>query len=241
MTPPSSVTKNKALFLRSAIKSTTVQLDNWDTDQAHQLKKRRAANVRFTSFKDRLRIAKCNAKLSFPLQPSDPICSHCKSPFHPAKECDIADTLDSVERHDELESVIASTDEEHLESPLHEDPSTSIHRATVHRLYLQACNLHKLLYPCFCPGPHAPEPITDVSPVSLAGPDYLAIAISKAAYDYQALPGIDPSHIRRANLNPSSIVAHLHCSKAFPISFVDFCHRIALHVEDLESDAPSDL
>jgi hypothetical protein len=234
----SSVLQTSAFSLRSNIKSATAQLDSWASDQAQLLKKRRAANARYSTFDDRLRIAKYQAKLSFPSQPNDPTCARCDSPFHPTDNCDAHDTFDSLQRQDELDTLLAADSDPDTELLL-EDPAIAIHRAIVHRLYLNACNLYLLLYPRFYPGPRPrPAPLFAVSPVPLTGPDYLTIAISLAALDYQSLPGIDGTQIREANLHASSFVAHLYYSKAFPVSFVEFCNRVALCVEDSESEAP---
>jgi hypothetical protein len=60
-------------------------------------------------------------------------------------------------------------------------------------------------------------------------------SFSQAAQDYQALPGISPLMIREANLHHScSVVGHLYYSKAFPLTFSDFCNRIADCIAEVE-------
>ena len=70
----------------------------------------------------------------------------------------------------------------------------------------------------------------EVSPVPLTGPDYLALAVIQTASDLLTIPGFEPRHIRRQGRVASSI-AGLYFSKSFPITYGDFCHRVADFVE----------
>ena len=225
----SSLINNKAASLRSNIKAAVAQLDQWDALQDKQRASRQAAKARFRNFADRLAVAKYRAKQSFPSLPSDPLCEHCESPFHLANDCDIADTLEALEREDQLESTSTS------QVSTHEDPSTGIHRSIVHRLYLNVCELYTVHHPRFYTGPTIPQTQPQVIyPVPLAGPDYLALAIVQAATDLQGI--VDSSDIRKHSISCSPI-CRLYYSKAFPISFSEFCHKIAKHLDEIDTDS----
>ena len=225
----SSLINNKATSLRSNIKAAIAQLDQWDALQDKQRASRQAAKARYRNFADRLAVAKYRAKQSFPSLPSDPLCDHCESPFHLTNDCDIADTLEALEREDQLELTSTS------QVSTLEDPSAGIHRSIIHRLYLNVCELYAVHHPRFYTGPKLPKTEPQVVyPVPLAGPDYLTIAISQASTDLQGI--VDSSDIRKHTISCSPI-CRLYYSKAFPISFSEFCHKVADHVEAIVSDS----
>jgi hypothetical protein len=218
--------------LLSSIKATVGQLDSWDRDQAAQATRRRAANARFPGgFSDRqsltrFRLAPTTLRLpSHSVVDPDSYCNFCDESGHSATECN--------NRFDEARA--------HEAAP--EDPSRGIHRAIVHRLYLHACDLYRSLYPRFYPGPEERlSPPEDIYPVPLTGPDYLALAINQTASDLLAIPGFQASHARSPRRHPGiAAVAGLYYSKAFPISYADFCCRVADKVEeDFEEDSQED-
>ena len=114
-----------------------------------------------------------------------------------------------------------------------ENPSEGIHQAIVHRVYLRACDLYRLLYPRWYPGP---EPRTsekeEVFPVPVTGPEYCAIAaVNQAVEDLKSTPDVSPSDIRKQKTSCTSVV-QLYFSKAFPLNFSEFCHRVAKKFEE---------
>jgi hypothetical protein len=226
MQTDSSDVNSKALSIRSSIKAAVAQLDQWDVLQIKQRQSRLASNARFRSFDERLAISKHRAKQSFPFQVGDPVCDTCDSPFHSTVSCDVSDVLDALEREEQLNSTSVA------QVQVHEDPSSGIQRAIIHRIYLDACSLYRLLHPRFYPGVQLKqfEP-PEVFPVPLSGPDYLAIAISQASSDFQSLPFVSSSDIRDQSAS-CSVIAQLYYSKAFPLTFGDFCERIADSVEE---------
>lgn len=226
-----SAIQNKAVSLRSSIKAAVAQLDQWDDVQEKQRLSREAAKARFSNFDERLAIAKYRAKKSFPSHASDPLCEHCESPFHSTDSCDILQTLEALERQDQVDSTSVAQ----LPST-NEDASTGIHRAIIHRLYSNACDLYRILYPRFYPGPKPRKSEPEILyPVPLSGPDYLAIAIHQASVDFQALP-VDTSDIRHQHAS-CSLITHLYYSKAFPLTFSEFCARIADSVDESDSES----
>ena len=124
--------------------------------------------------------------------------------------------------------------------PTHEDPSTAgIHRAIVHCLYLNLCELYINNHPRFYTGPKLPQTAEPqvIYPVPLPdGPGYLAIAVSQASTDLQGT--VDLSDIRKHAILCSPI-CRVYYSKAFPISFSEFCHKVADHFEEIDSDSYS--
>ena len=186
--------KNKAVSLRSSIKASIAQLDQWDALQAKQQEKSPGCKNRFRSFADRLAIAKHGAKQSFPSIPSDPLCDRCESSFHSTKEdCNISDTLEALEREDQLESTSRSP-----QVVVHEDPSTGIHLVIVNRLYLNICELYLNNHPRYYTGPKPTKTEPQVfDPVPLSRPDYLAtIAVRQASIDFQGT-AVDLSDIHK--------------------------------------------
>jgi hypothetical protein len=71
--------------------------------------------------------------------------------------------------------------------------------------------------------------------VPLTGPDYQAIAISKAARDLFYLPGFGQEVERRQKAD-CTLVAKLYFSKAFPLEFFEFRDRIIEAFEDIASE-----
>jgi hypothetical protein len=216
-----NVIQYKTQTIRDTIKSIVAQLDRWETDQRALEKRCTSANASYPKgVIDRQALAIHRAQLSQRTSPdlTDPPCDWCDSTGHLSDECD------RVAR----DSGLISTSE---------DPAIGIHRAIVHRLYLQTCDLYCILYPRFYPGPK-PKPETEEKlPVPFIGPDYLALAITQAAEDFRVLPGYRPSDIR--NLRPGcSSVTQLYYSKAFVVSYSEFCSRVADSVEEsyVESD-----
>ena len=112
-----------------------MQLDSWDKDKEERDERRAAENARYPhGFQDRLALARFRARTSS-IKANLAVgssCEYCESTSHSTEECD------RVSDEDELEEEIKL-------SPA-EDPSTGIHRAIVHRLYLQTCDLYLLLY-----------------------------------------------------------------------------------------------
>jgi hypothetical protein len=229
----SPMENRRSRSLLSSVKATVGQLDSWDRDQAAQAIRRRAANSRFPGgFSDRqilTRFRLTPATLRCPSEAAvepDFYCNFCDESGHSATECD--------NRFEEARVHEAAA----------EDPSRGIHRAIVHRLYLHACDLYRSLYPRFYPGPEErPSLPEDIYPVPLTGPDYLVLAIHQTASDLQGIPGFQACHARTPRRHPgTAAIAGLYYSKAFPISYTDFCCRVANKVEqDFEEDAQEDV
>jgi hypothetical protein len=118
------------------------------------------------------------------------------------------------------------------------NPTTAIHWAVVHRLYLQACDLCRSSHPLFYLGAAGKESICDPTKeapaASLTCPDYFALSIDYAVEDFKASSGVTPSDIRQQQSNGLSIV-QLHHSKSFPLNFSEFCDLIANRLEDISS------
>jgi hypothetical protein len=134
-----------------------------------------------------------------------------------------------------IEEVLDPT--EVLQVRTHENPSRGIHRAIIHKIYVEIGCLYKLSYPRFYPGRH--DLLTrqgeEVLPVPLTGPDYLTLAVTESAGDLQASSGHRPSDIR--SQRPDCLpILRLYFSKSFPITFSEFCSRVADQLEDLEED-----
>ena len=208
---------NRSKIIRSGIKASVAQLDRWVQDQTDQALRQTVDNARYPNgFTDRLIHARHLARRGVRQTDNagDLYCQFCDSGAHSTETCDIT-----------------QAPRERLETAP-EDPSVGIHRAIVHRLYLQACDLYRLLYPRFYPGPQPrafqPE---EVYPVPLTGPDYLILAVNQAAEDLQASPFISPSDIRRQLIGCTQII-QLYYSKSFPSNFSEFCHRVATKVEN---------
>jgi hypothetical protein len=139
----------------------------------------------------------------------DPPCDLCGSLLHLSDECDF------IER-----------DACQLLDVAPEDPAIGIHRAIVHRLYLEACNLYQLIYPLFYPGCRS----TPAAVPTLVGPDYLQLAISHAVDDFLVIPGFCSIDIRHQRPG-YCLVAQLYYSKVFPLTFGDFCCQIADRID----------
>jgi hypothetical protein len=207
-----NVIKHKTQTIRDTIKSIVAQLDRWETDQRDLERRRTTANASYPKgIADRQALAVHRAQQSQQVLDfiKDPPCDWCDSTGHLTDECD------HVVREPGLKSNS-------------EDPATGIHRAIVHRLYLQTCDLYSLLYPRFYPGPRAKPPDIQEKPV---GPDYLVLAISQAVEDFRVLPGFRPADIRNHRPGCSSIT-QLYYSKAFVINYGEFCDRVADSLEE---------
>jgi hypothetical protein len=206
--------KDRSTAIRNTIKAIIAQLDRWAVDQQGLERRRAEANARYPrGLSDRQDIAQHRARTALQTQDlRDPPCDLCGSTVHLSDECD---RIERVNPHN-----------------ISEDPSIGIHRAIVHRLYLQSCDLYRLVHPRFYPGPLVGDSTEDIYPVPLTGPDYLQIAISKAVEDFQVVPGFRPDDIRGQRPGCSSI-ALLYYSKAFPLTFGDFCCRIGDRIEEL--------
>jgi hypothetical protein len=217
--------KTEAKSIRSAIKATIIQLDSWDKDKEEGDKRRKAENARFPNgLQDRLNLARFRASTSGVKAnlSAGSSCEYCESTLHSTEECE--DTSDAEDSGDAGERTSR------------EDPSTGIHRAIVHRLYLQSCDLYLLLYPRVYPGPPRNSSAQAESyPVPSTAPDYLALSLTQAVEDFRVTPGFSTSDIRRQREGCVSI-ALLYYSKAFPIHFDVFCHRVADQLESVKSE-----
>ena len=211
--------QNRSKVIRSGIKASIGQLDSWDQAQIEQARKRQVANSRFPhGLQDRLALARHRASQSTET-PRENVgesnyCYFCDSGNHSTADCNVTHIIT-----DPVESAS-------------ENPSEGIHRAIVHRVYLQGCELYRLLYPRWYPGP---EPKTsekeEVFPVPTTGPDYFSIAIIQAVEDLKSIPGVSPSDIRKQKSSCTSLV-QLYFSKAFPLNFSGFCDRVADKLEE---------
>jgi hypothetical protein len=206
----SQTIKYKTRSIRDTIKAIVAQLDHWETDQREQERRRITANASYPKgVTDRQALAQHRAKTSLHTQHLfDPPCDLCGSTVHLSSECDTA----TKEGPKALEVTS-------------ENPAIGIHRAIVHRLYIQACDLYRLLYPRFYPGPSTIEDIGvnelySVNEIFTSLPssilDYLALAITKTVEDLRVLPGYSPDDIRHLRPGCSSIT-QLYYSKSFPI------------------------
>jgi hypothetical protein len=200
---------SRAEILRRGIKATVVQLDRWESDQLAQDKRREKANSRFPhGVKDRRVLARHLAVGSS--ESGAPYCDFCDASGHLSYECQVTQDIPDL-----LKTVS-------------EKPSTGIHRAIVHRLYLQACELYRSSYPLFYPGAVEESSVgQDQVPVDpCIYPDYFSLAVGQAVEDFRACPGIEPSDIRRQH-SASLTIARLYYSKSFAVNFSEFCDLIA--------------
>jgi hypothetical protein len=198
----------QALFIRRGIKATVGQLDRWESDQLALEQRRELANSRFPhGVKDRLALARHRAGSG---KNGPPHCDFCDASGHSTDACQVSQDI----------AVSSETETE--------NPTTAIHRAIVHRLYLQACDLCRSSYPLFYLGAAGEESICDptkVLPASLTCPDYFALSIDCAVEDFKASSGVTPSDMHQQQSNRSSTV-QLHYSKSFPFNFSEFCELI---------------
>ena len=210
---PSS--RNSSKSIRQGIKATVGQLDRWDSDQIDQHRRREAANASFPhGYTDRLALAKHRARISTSVDKSS---SHVKGGSIYCHWCD-------SDEHSTETCVVKQDSPEPLKT-LSEDPSSGIHRAIVHRLYRQACDLYLLTYPSFFPGVEATkadDPEAKLSSVK-SSPDYYTLAISQATDDlHQASLDSQPS-----TDNNLFLICRLYYSKSFPSTFTDFCEEVS--------------
>jgi hypothetical protein len=208
----------QALLIRRGIKATVGQLDRWESDQLALQQRRELANSRFPhGVKDRLALARHRAGSG---KNGPPYCDFCDASGHSTDPCQVS------------QDIVVSSETES------ENPTTAIHRAIVHRLYLQACDLYRSSYPLFYLGAAGEESIGDptkeVPAASLTCPDYFALSIDYAVEDFKASSGVTPSDIRQQQSNGLSTV-QLHYSKSFPVNFSEFCDLIANRLEDISS------
>jgi hypothetical protein len=223
----SQTIKYKTRSIRDTIKAIFAQLDHWETDHEWEQERRRiTANASCPKgVTDRQALAQHQAKNSLHTQHLfDPHCDLCGSTVHLSSECDIA----TKEGPKALEVTS-------------ENPAIGIHRAIVHRLYIQACDLYQLLYPRFYPGPSAIQDIGvnglySVNEIYTSLPssvsDYLTLAITETVEDFRVLPGYSPNGIRHLRPGCSSITQLYYSKKSFPISYGEFCSRVADHIDD---------
>jgi hypothetical protein len=113
-----------------------------------------------------------------------------------------------------------------------------MHRAVVHRIYLQACDLCRSSYPLFYPGATGEEsmgdPTKEVPAASLTCPDYFALSVDYAVEDFKASSGATPSDTRQQQSN-GLLAVQLHCSKSFPVNFSEFSDLIVNRLEGVSS------
>jgi hypothetical protein len=198
----------KTRVIRDTIKAIIAQLDCWETDKQEQGIRRSKANARYPrGTTDRQALATHRARTTLQTHGlQDPPCGRCGLLTHLTDECDLIE-------------------KEGLTQTIPEDPSLSIHRAILHRLHLQVCDLYRLSYPNHCPGT---RPVVDSNPLY---PDYFQLGISQAVADLHLLPGLLPQDIRQRH-SASSAICQLYYSKAFPISFQAFCNQVATRFEE---------
>jgi hypothetical protein len=194
-----------------SIKATVAQLDHWDNDQRVQERRRVIANANYPNgVLDRQTLAQHRARVSQgTLDLIDPQCTLCGSLEHLTDEC-----------HLEIRNgqVVQRAEESNKEAS-----ATAIHRAIVHRLYSQSCELYALLYPLFF------QRVT-VALEEQVDSDYQALAISGAVEDFRLVSSFRPSDIRDIAPGCSSIT-QLYYSKAFSLTYGEFCCQIADRVE----------
>jgi hypothetical protein len=197
----------KTQVIRDTIKAVVAQLDCWETDKREQDIRRAKANARYPrGTADRQALAQHRARTTLQTHGlQDPPCNLCGSVVH------LTDEYDSVVREGRTQA-----------DP--EDPSIGIHRAILHRLYLQVCDLYRLSYPNHCP---SSRPIADGPSEA---PDYLRLGISQAVADLFLLPGLHPQDIRQRH-SSSFAICQLYYSKAFPVGFTNFCEQVATSFE----------
>ena len=217
--------QNRSKVIRSGIKASIGQLDSWDQAQSEQARRRQAANSRFPhGLQDRLALARHRASRSCETSRGKFVestyCFNCDSDSHSTEDCNISHSSTT----DPLESAS-------------ENPSEGIHRAIVHRVYLQACELYRLLYPRWYPGlEQNSSEKEEVFPVPITGPDYFSIAVRQSVEDLKSTPGVSCSDIRNQKAICTSVV-QLYFSKAFPLNFSGFCHKVAdKFEEDVEEE-----
>jgi hypothetical protein len=184
----------QALFIRRGIKATVGQLDRWESDQLALQQRRELANSRFPhGVKDRLARHRAGSGKNGP-----PCCDFCDASGHSSDSCQVS------------QDIVVSSETES------ENPTTAIHRAVVHRLYLQACDLCRSSYPLFYLGAAGEEsmgvPTKEEPAASLTCPDYVALSIDYAVEDFKASSGATPSDTRQQQSNGLSMV-QLHCSR----------------------------
>jgi hypothetical protein len=199
----------KASQIRATIKAIVAQLDHWEEDQLRLSRHRVASNENFGGRALRVTLSQQRARAALgTLDLQDPPCEDCGATGHLTNECGLIEYA--------------------------EDPSTGIHRGIVHRLFSQACDLYRLLYPRFYQGPSIGSVGTDIHevfPVPLTGPDYQLIAISRAARDLRFIPGFQQESVELQRTICDSSV-YLYYSLAFPLAFPEFRNRVLELVQE---------
>lgn len=199
------------------IKATAGQIEGWDETHTRFETRRQAVTTGLPGGRSNAEsIARFRARGTTSPTPDsgpDAHCIFCELAGHLTVTCPVGDTRGA------REATV-------------ENPSTGIHRALIHRLYTEAGNLYRALYPRFYPGPEpqgpSPEPILSVQ---LTGPDYFDLSIIQAVEDFAGCQGIQPSDLRNYRSNCTPIVS-LYYSKTFPVTFQDYCLLIADRLEE---------
>jgi len=207
-------TNRQATQIRSSLKASIAQLDDWTASQADLRKRRIAANSSSGGFHKRILAAQTRARLSQGTQLlRDSPCCLCNSDSHLSDECDFI-------------AVKASS----KSTP--EDPAAAIHRGIVHRLFSLSADLYRLLYPRFYPGAGRDVFATSDTSLSLASvfcsPDYQEIAIVQAVDTLAALPSsqrIATDSFQRQRAFVDTIAQPFH-SAAFPLDYTEFRDQI---------------
>ena len=201
----------QASKLRTNIKASVAQLDDWSSSQRN-LRRRRKEAIAFSGgrrqYLDEARSRACASQGTTSLQ--DPPCTICGSSIHLSDECEFIAVLSNAEDS-------------------FEDPSAGIHRGIIHRLYTHSAELYKLLYPNFFPGslrsePSPPEALAIQSLPSL--PDYQEIGISRAVALLTTLSStLELNSFPQERALVDQIAQPFH-SAAFPLDYSDFRDQI---------------
>jgi hypothetical protein len=208
--------QKKSQTIRDTIKAIVAQIDCWEPDLQEQEIRRLKANNRFPRGSvDRHALAQHRARTTLNTHGiQDPPCALCHSTTHLTDECHLVAKEASLR-------------------PTTEDSTTSIHRAIIHRLYLQACGLYNLLYPRFFSAIQSDFQEIIAAPIASSGEilNYVELGISQASADLRLLPGLHPDSVRTRH-SASSSICQLYYSKAFPLSFEAFCNQVASRLEE---------
>jgi hypothetical protein len=202
--------ESRATQLRTNIKASIAQLDNWDSCQAEFRRQRNAANVSSGGRRRRLIEARERAINSQGTHlVKDPPCSLCGSVVHLGEECDFI----AVEGSNQV---------------AFEDPSAGIHRGSVHRVCSLASELCRLLCPRFYPGFVAdtlPLPEGLLLPVSFSpGIDYQELAIAQAVASLVKSISAQ-NYLTRSFLGQRAfvdVVGQPYHSASFPLDYTSF-------------------
>jgi hypothetical protein len=204
--------------IRSSIKSIVAQLDAWEEDQRLSSLHQAAANAAFGGQVARLAAARSRAKASqeTPSNLSEPPCEVCNSSDHITESCGFLPKQEGNQASNE-------------------DPSASIHRGIVHRLYSKTCELYHLHYPRFyselkvvirAPGP--PESRLTAPDY----PDYQALAVSETVRHLILFGGPQGETLleRRVRCTKKS---QRFFSQAFELDFQEFWDLVVEQYDEL--------